>query len=196
MTKLDLEYEKNAMDVFSSSMHSLGFLRNITTAIFDNNVRSMTVREFYDIHAKFSKNTEFIPYHFGPIVGNLYCGLLLAKEYWLDLLPDDELPMSDPEWCLSDVTCTSPKQAKPTVKYVIRRIRNALGHGSFVINFPEGTKKGTDKHGYEKKLTIKFHDENQRDSSDTFDIELSLYRLFKIIKKFHAIAYRHVTSKI
>jgi hypothetical protein len=195
MTKFDLENEKNAIDIFSSSMHSLGFLRNITTAIFDDKVPSMTVREFYEKNAEFSNNTEFIPYHFGPIVGNLYCGLLLAKEYWLDLLPDDELPMSDPKWGLSGVACTSPKKANPTVKYVIRRIRNALGHGSFVINFPEGTEKSADKHGYEKKLTIKFHDENQRDSSDTFDIELSLYRLYIIIKRFHEIAYRHVTSK-
>ncbi len=196
MTKLDLEYEKNATDVLLTSMYSLNFLRNISTAIFDFKVPSMTVRELYDKEVKLSKNTEFLPYSYGAIVGYLYCGLLLAKEYWLDLLPDDELPMSDPEWCLSDVTCMSPKQVKPTVRYVIRRMRNALGHGNFIMNFPKYPKKGTDKHWYEKKFTIEFHDENQRDSLDTFVIELSLYRLLKIVKKFQAITYKHVTSKI
>ncbi len=196
MTKLDLEYEKNAMDVFSSSMYSLNFLRNITTAIFDPKLSTMTVKELYDKEVKLSKNTKFLPYSFGAIVGDLYCGLLLAKEYWLDLLPDDELPMSDPSWCLSDVTCTAPKQTKPTIRYVIKRIRNALGHGNFIINSSKEPRKGTDKYWFEKKFTIEFHDKNQRDSSDTFDIELSLYQLYMMMRKFQTIAYRHVTSKI
>ena len=190
MTKFDLEQEKYAIDIISGSMYALNFLRNVTMAISNPEKSSMTVKEFYDKEVELSRNTDFLPYDLGVILGNLYCGLLLAKEYWFKLLPDDELSMSDPEWCLLDVTCTSPKEAKPTVKYVIKRIRHALAHGNIII------KNVTKCRRDEKKITIEFHDENQRDSSDTFDIELSLFRLIAIMKKFQRIAYEHVTSKM
>ncbi len=196
MTNLELEQEKLAIDLITGNMMSLNFLRNATTAIFDLNVPSISVRELFDKEAM-SKSKGAIPYSFGAIFGNLYCGILLAKENWYDLLPNDELPLSDPSWHLSDVTCTSPRKSNPTVKYVMKRIRNALGHGDFIIkNVPEYRKEGEDKHKFEKETTIVFCDQNQRDSSDTFRIELSLYKLLKIVKKFQAIAHIYVTSKI
>ncbi len=136
-----------------------------------------------------------IPYSFGAIVGNLYCGILLAKEQWFELLPEDSLDDSSENWGFESAKYCSPIKPAPTIKYAFRRIRNALGHGNININFPSDTQRDPkDKADFEKKLTIKFHDVHPRNTKDTFDMEISLLGLLTAIREFHKIAYMHVTN--
>ncbi len=186
MTNPELERESLAADIILRSIKSLDFMKDANTAISDSKLSSITVKNLYDVSLEKMNQPRFVPYNFGVIFGNLYCGILLAKENWYNLLPNDELSESDPSWHLSDVTCTPPNLA---VQYVIRRIRNALAHGKFIINVPEDREKTECMLDMEKSVTIKFYDNN-------FDIELSLYKLEMIVRKFHGIAYEYVTSKI
>jgi hypothetical protein len=202
-TDNDLIQEKIAMDVLTGSMYSLNFLKNVTTAIFDPKLDSLKVGEIYEQWLRRTGLSDIyethripIPYNFGAIVGYLYCGVLLAKEKWFDLLPEDKIDSSSADWGFSSATYTSPKEPFPTIKYAFRRIRNALGHGHILINFPSNIPKNeNDKYDFEKKMTLKFHDENPRNPNDTFDIEITLLGLATAIKKFHSIAYPHVTGK-
>ena len=75
-------------------------------------------------------------------------------------------------------------------------MRNALGHGNILINVPPGIKRDkNDKDDFEKKVTMKFHDEDPWKPGDTFDIEITLFGLATAIRKFQGIAYKHVSPK-
>lgn len=188
--------EKLIMDVLTSSMHSLNFLKNITMAIYDPKLQSLSVWEIYNQWLR-KFGSPHVPYSFGVIIGYLYCGILLAKEAWLELLPEVKIEDASPDWGFSSATYSSPQEPYPTVKYAIRRMRNALGHGHFLINVPSDIQKNeNDKEDFEKKVTLKFHDENIRTPGDTFDIEISLFGLTSAIKKFHGLAYAHVLSNL
>jgi hypothetical protein len=197
----DIAQEKIAMDIFTGSLYSINFLKNITTAIFDPKLQALKVGEIYDQWLKMTGLSGAqdgpIPYNYGSIIGYLYCGILLAKEKWFDLLPEDSIEGSSTDWGLSSIKCIAPEEPSPTIKYVIKRIRNALGHGNIIINFAKDSAKNkNDKYAFEKKVFLKFHDENMRRPSDTFDVEITLFELTIAIKKFHNIAYSYVTAKM
>lgn len=188
--------EKTIMDIVTGSIYSLNFLKNITEAIFDPRLQSLPVGEVYEQWHKMCGYPQgAIPYNLGTIIGNLYCGILLAKEQWFDLLPEDKIEEKNNNWGLSAAKYYSPQKPSPTIKYAFRRIRNALGHGNISLEFPSGTQRNRkDKADFEKKLTVKFHDVNPRDATDVFDIEISLLGLLTAIREFHKIAYQHVSA--
>lgn len=187
------DIDKIAMDIISGSMYSLNFLRNISVAIFDQRIMDMTVREFYTAWLKKSKFTQHsVPYCLGSIFGYLYCGILLSKERWYDLLPEVCIKDAPAEWGLVGVKYNSPKKADPSIKYTIRRIRNALAHGNISINVPHDLDYRKDEFEFEKRTTVKFYDKDQ----DVFEIELSIEGLSTLVKKFQEIAYREIIKDI
>ena len=192
MNKSSLDKEKDALDFITSSMFSLGFLKNISDIIFSPNKYKVTVGQFYDQWIKNcgAQNIK-IPFSLGAILGDLYCGILFAKENWIDLLPDVDFRSVDPKWGISGLTFTASKVTNPNLKYLVKRIRNALGHGNIEVNVP----KGIEKNEITAKVTIDFHDENMRDSSDTFDMTCSLDQLSTFVKEFQSIIHSHVRSK-
>lgn len=188
--------EKTVMDIVTGSIYSLNFLRNITEAIFDPRLQSLKVGEVYEQWLKMcGYPLGVIPYNFGAIMGNLYCGILLAKEQWFDLLPEDKIEESSSDWGFLSATY-SPQKPSPTIRYAFRRMRNALGHGNIYISVPSDIQRNRkDKADFEKKLKVKFHDVNPRNSGDIFDIEIPLLGLLTAIREFHKIAYEHVITK-
>jgi len=71
-------------------------------------------------------------------------------------------------------------------------MRNALGHGNISINVPHDLDYRKDEFEFEKRTTVKFYDKDQRDSSDVFEIEISIEGLSILVKKFHGIAYLEI----
>lgn len=182
------------MDLVTGCMFSLDFLECITDVVFSPNPDAITVGHFYDQWLKASGAKENkIPFSLGAIFGYLYCGILFTKEHWLDVLPDVDFATADEGWGISGVSFTAPNLINSaSLKYVVRRIRNALGHGYFTVNVPKGLK---DRSEIMTRVTLQFHDENIRDTSDTFDIELNFYQLSKFIKKFQSVIHHYVRSK-
>lgn len=190
MAKSFGEIDKLAMDIISGSMYSLNFLRNISVAIFDQRVEDMTVREFHAAWLKKAKYTEHsVPYCLGSILGYLYCGILLSKERWYDLLPEDSINDAPSKWGLAGVKYNSPKKPDPSIKYAIRRMRNALGHGNISINVPPDLDYRKGEFEFEKRTFITFYDEDRRDKSDVFEIEISIDGLSALVKKFEGLVY-------
>lgn len=195
MTNLEFEQEKNAVDMITDSMCSLDFLQGITNVIFSPNRDSMTVGQFYDEWLKASGIKEVkIPFSLGAIIGCLYCGILLAKENWYHLLPEKDITSIDFPFKILKDSLSSPEVKKPTLKYAIRRMRNALGHGGFNIIVPKEDIK--DRSEIMTKVTIDFHDENPKNPKDTFDIKLSLMQLSDIIKMLQSNIHQDVRSRI
>ena len=187
------EIDRLAMDIISGSMYSLNFLRDISVAIYDKRIEDMTVREFHAAWLKKAKYTEHsVPYCLGSILGYLYCGILLSKERWHDFLPEDPVKDASPEWGFTEARYSSPKKPDPSIKYAVRRIRNALGHGNMAINVPHGLDYRKDEFEFEKRTSIRFHDEDQRDKSDVFEIEMSIDGLSALVKKFQGLVYPEI----
>ena len=188
--------EKTIMDVITGSIYSLNFLRNISEAIFEPGLQSLKVGELYEQWLKVCGYPRgIIPYNFGAILGNLYCGILLSKEQWFDLLPEHNIDELSSEWGFLSATYF-PQKPSPTIKYAFRRMRNALGHGNIFFNFPSAAKRNRkDEADFEKKLTVKFYDEDKRKPGDFFIIENSLFGLLTAIREFHKLAHEYVITR-
>lgn len=84
------DIDRLTLDIIAGNTYSLNFLRSISVAIFDHRVKDMTVREFHASWLEKAKQPEHsVPYCLGSIFGYLFCGILLSKERWYDLLPSD-----------------------------------------------------------------------------------------------------------
>lgn len=192
-----LDNDKISMEIVTGSMYSLNLLRNLTVAIFSPELKSMTIGEFYEQWLEKCNHPQHsTPYSLGSVMGYLYCGILLAKEQWYDLLPSEKIAQAASEWGFSSATYTSSKKKNPSIKYAIRCMRNALGHGNILFNVPSDLGKNKeDKLEFEKRVTIKFFHKEERDPTDIFEIEMPLLDLTTVIKKFHSIAYQKVIKK-
>ncbi len=193
MSKLDFEREKDAVDVITNSMFALSFLCEISKVIFSGKRDNVTVGQFYDSWLSATKAKDVkIPYNLGAIMGYLFCGLLLTKENWFELVPNDDVSALDQSWGLGGVNWQAPKCKSPTLSYLIRRVRNALGHSLFQFNFP---KEQITPENVHDKVSITFKDENQRDPDDTFQVTLTLSQLQKLVKKLQSLVHNYVRSK-
>lgn len=191
--QFDSEREKDVVDIVTTCMLSISFLKEISNVIFSTDRDKVTVGQFYDEWLS-GTNTEWqmVPFNFGIIIGYIYCGILLTKEYFFELLPETEFRESDLSWGITDALYKVPGKSNVSLKYAVRRIRNALGHGSFKIEVPNDMK---DKSEIMKRVTLHLHDVNMNDPSDTFDISLTINQLAKFIRSFQATIYSHVNSK-
>lgn len=192
-----LDNENISMDIVTGSMYSLNLLRNLTVAIFNPELKSLTIGEFYEQWLKKCKHSQRLaPYSLGSIMGYLYCGILLAKEQWYALIPNEKIDQAPHEWGFSSATYTSSKRKEPSIKYAVRRMRNALGHGNILFNVPSDLGKDKDdKLEFEKRITVKFFDKDKKDHTDIFEIEMPLLHLTMMVKKFHSTAYQQVIKK-
>lgn len=71
-------------------------------------------------------------------------------------------------------------------RYVVRRIRNALGHGNIAINIPDDLQS---KDELFSKASIVFEDINIK-GDDKFKVDITLEDLTIFIRKLHEIAYK------
>jgi HEPN pEK499 p136 len=192
MSKKSLEEERDAVDVITDCMYSLGFLADVSNAIFSNVADNISIKRFYEDWLKQSQTPRVvIPFNSGIILGYLYVGILFAKENWFDLVPLDQVDVSDEAWGIRGAIIIAPKEPKPTVRYAVRRIRNSLGHGYPTLSLV-GVTKTTE---LLERATFSFHDVNVRDSADTFDVTLTLGQLVMLVKKFQSTIHRHVREK-
>jgi hypothetical protein len=193
MNKLSDDQERNAVDLITDCMYAIDYLIDISNYTFSDKKDTITLGQFYQAWFRKTRSTRkaIIPFNPGIFLGYLYVGILYAKENWFNLLPEDVLSKADPAWGLRDATVSAPKEADPTVKYIVRRIRNSLGHGRPTITIPAGIKPEE----LFTKITISFHDVSMSDGADTFDIALTLEQLFKLIKKFQSVIHKFVREK-
>ncbi len=193
MNNLSDDQERDAVDRITECMYSLDYLVDVSNYTFSDQKDRITLGKFYDAWFKKTGSTRkvIIPFNPGIFLGYLYVGILYAKENWFDQLPDDRLDAADTAWGLNGVTVSAPKKPQPTVKYVVKRIRNSLGHGRPIITIPPGIKPEE----LFTKITFSFHDVNMKNSADTFGLTLTLDRLSKLIKKFQSVIHKFVREK-
>jgi hypothetical protein len=172
----DAQSEKYVVDYMTHGMLSASLLQQFSVLVFSDKRDTMTIGEFYDSFSQNHQSNRFRPFNEGVILGFLYW-LLFARENWRDLVPDDDLST----WHITPVRLVVPKKPHPKLRYLVKRLRNALGHGTPMITVPQGTTAATMLNA----VTITFSDVNTRDMSDTFEAELTLKDAFHLTKMLH-----------
>jgi hypothetical protein len=123
----------------------------------------------------------------------MYVGILYAKENRFDLIPDVDLGAKGASsWGLQSARVVASREPHPSLRYVVRRIRNSLGHGSPAINVPAS---GVTRQNMMPLVTVTFRDVNQRDPGDTFEAEAKLEQIFELIKNLQGQVHQHVRTK-
>lgn len=193
MIKSGLNEEKDAVDLVTDGMFSLDFLKSITDVIFSEQRNNITVGDFYDEWLRGSgASAHKIPFNLGAIVAYLYCGLVLTKELWEDLVPDEPVSSVTSDWFLSKITFSAPSQRNPSARDILRLIRNSLSHGSIGLNVPKDI---SDRSQLMQRTSVRFQDANPRGPEDVFDAEANLDTLAHFIKKFHSEIHLYVREK-
>ena len=185
--------ERDAVDLMTDSVFAIDFLQMASDDLRHGG--PTRVSELHELVKKRNGRTDrIIPYNLGAVLGFLYVGMLYPKERfdWFDLVPDDPLPNSDPDWGLRKATVIAAKKPCPTVRYCIRRLRNSLGHTSFVYNVPKVLLEGQNVF---EAVTIRFRDHNSKDPFDTFEVVLNLVECVKLTAKFRQTVHAHVRKK-
>lgn len=189
----DFESEKDAIDLVTNSMFSVDFLKEISDLIFSGKGSEISVSEFYTQWLANSGSKEHkIPFNLGILTSYLYTGILLTRERWFDLIPNDSPDENLADWGLLQIEYQAPKKANPSINYVIRRIRNSLGHGNIKVDVPEGIR---DKSELMSKVYFEFYDVNMRDTTDTFHARANLNALSTIIRKLQGVAHKDVRER-
>jgi HEPN family protein len=192
MVKLARDKELDTVDIVTNTMFSLSFLDQITSVIFSENRHKITVGQFYDQWLVWTNASEpKVPFNPGIFTAYMYCGLLVTKENWYDLVPNLELAKLDPDWGLAGVICHAPKHPKVTLPYFIRRIRNALGHAHFSFAMPDDIKVNE----IHARAEISFRDQNRNDPADFFETSLTWNQIERLIRQFHSVVYPSVKAK-
>lgn len=185
--------ERDAVDLMTDSVFAIDFLQMASDDLRHSG--PTRVNELHELVKRRNGRTDpIIPFNLGAVLGFLYVGILYPKERfdWFDLVPDDLLPNSDPDWGLKRATVVAPKEPNPTVRYCLRRLRNSLGHTSFVYNIPKGVPDGQNPF---EAVTIRFRDHDPRKPADTFEVVLNLVECVKLTAKFRQTVHAHVKKK-
>jgi hypothetical protein len=169
-------------------MLSASLLADLTMKLYSSKRDTMTIGQFYDDFGTHHDSQRFRPFNEGVILSFLYW-VMIAKENWEHLIPEDDLSA----WGINPSRLESPKYKDPTkthtLKYLVRRLRNALGHGNVSVRVPLGATQAT----MMTDTTISFYDENRKDKADTFDATLTLKDAFEVARKLHQIIHTDVS---
>ena len=173
-------------------MLSASLLGALMDTLSSDRCDSTTVRQFYDTWKTASLSKTFLPVNPGLILGYLYLAILFVQQKWIEAAP--ELLPNDPassDWGLTRAQIMAEKEPKPSVRYVLRRIRNSLGHARVQIDWPHDVKEAETL----RKVKLMFRDIDPKDPSNTFSIQISVEDAFQLAKKYHATAGERLAAK-
>src|SRR5262249_50213090 len=126
--------EAEAVDSMTHAMLSSSMLLAFSHIAFSERRDELTVGQFFDSFMKTHQSERFRPFNEGVIRGMLYW-LMFMKENWWDLVPEDDLAA----WGIAPIRMVIPRSPNPSLRYFVRRVRNAMGHSAPDITVPAGT---------------------------------------------------------
>ncbi len=185
-----LNEEKNSVDLVTDAMYSISFLDTFNKTLFNPETNKVSIEDFYTTWLHVSEASEpKMPFSLGIFTGYLFCGLLITKENWSELLPDKKISELEDEWGLMVLGSEDSK-----ISYFIRHLRNSLAHTNFTIHVPEPKEMNSIKELH-NLVKFTFTDVDPKNPKDIFKTTLSMSQLEKLIKKFHSIVHQSVRCK-
>lgn len=187
-----LEDEKDYIDFMTDMGYSANLLEAMSLAISKPEYRTMSVGTLYGMWLKKNKLSEVVsPYNFGTVIGELYCGLVFAKENWIDALPNIEFAKIDDSYGIKTDDFDYPLKPNPKLKDIVRRIRNSLSHSNFTIELSDNR----DYPDIFDHALIKFKDVNVTNPNDTFCITLKVNQMKIFYIVFRDLAFKYILKR-
>lgn len=185
--------ERDYLDFMTDMGYSVNLLENLSMAITKPEYREIPIGTFFNMWLKKNELEKDIvsPYNFGVVLGELYCGLVFAKENWIDWLPDIDFSMIDDEWGIKTTEYSYPMKSAPKLRDVVRRIRNSLGHSNFKVEL-------SDNKSYPELFNsayIVFEDVNAKNPLDTFTIKLRVSQLRHFYGAYRDLVFSKIDTK-
>jgi hypothetical protein len=185
------EDEKDYIDIVTHAMLSTGFLADLTAVLASGQADQVSVGQFYREWCKKANATDFVPFSLGAVFGHLCAGIMFVKENWFDLIPEDDITTHGAAWGLDASKMDPGPKTKMNVRGVVRRLRNAIGHGNFRFHVPEGVTR----QGMMRDVKIEMWDVDTRDSADTFSAKASLDEVCTLVKALQKTVHDHLKQK-
>lgn len=184
--------EGDYIDFMTDMGYSANLLEAMSLAISNPEWRTMPIETFYSLWMKKNELKEIIsPYNFGVVIAELYCGLVFAKENWIDLLPDIQFDQIDDSLGIKTTEYFFPQKKSPKLRDVVRRIRNSLSHSNFKIELSENRE-------YPKLFSdayVIFEDKNPKNIEDKFLIKLRVNQLKTFYGAYRDLAFKAILEK-
>lgn len=184
--------ERDYIDFMTDMGFSSNLLEAMNLAISKPEWREMPLGTFYGLWMKKNNLKEVIsPYNFGVVIAELYCGLVFAKENWIDLLPDEDFERIDDSFGIKTSDYCFPAKTTPKLRDIVRRIRNSLSHSNFKIEL-------SDDRNYLSmfnEATVFFEDINPKNPQDTFSIKLKVDQLKTFYGAYRDLVFKSITEK-
>jgi len=105
-----------------------------------------------------------------------YLSLILGKEKWYPLLPNRNARSSPEEWVICNCTFNDSCNRNPTLKHVIKRMRNGFSHGNIECDVPQKI-KSMFRHEALKQTIFTIKDKSPESS---FWIKISAHDLWNL----------------
>ena len=120
--------EKQILMVMSLAYHNFTLIRDLTGELLENS--EMKLNEFYQKWSiqHFKEDVKLLPMNPGTVLMISYVNFLAAKQLWFDLFEETPISELDEKWGLTDAEIESDESSDPSLRYVIRRMRNGLAH--------------------------------------------------------------------
>jgi len=173
-------------------MFSTDYLKAVADALAAGSADAVSLAAFHAAWARGARPNDpvFVPFSLGSIAGWLSIGMTLTKEKWDDLLP--LTPMSESSWGLRGTEYVDSRNPNPSVRDVMRRMRNAMSHGQFHIHVPA---TGATAATVMDDVSVAFWDVNPNNPRDTFRAEVTLRQAAHLIRSFQGTVHRSLRGR-
>jgi hypothetical protein len=179
--------EQSSIDLVTHGLLSFSLLEQLARTLTLSERDTLTVHEFFKRFQAKHDSSRFGPWNEGVLLAGFYLTIVFVREKWRDLIPDVDLNA----WNITPIILTAPEEPNLSrLRYVVRRIRNSVGHTTPVINVPAGTTPQT----MATAVTVSFADVNQKRSTDTFDITLRLRDAYHLANKLHETVHNSLAG--
>ena len=174
----ELTQDQKLFSLMTSAWSSLIIIKELSDSL--NSSTNQTVHDFYIQCAKRHFNGEKKdPLNPGVVLISSYLSLVLGKQKWEEILPDVPAKNSPEEWQICKCIYNDSKKENPSLKDVIRRMRNGVSHGRIKYDIPEQPNNMSIKELLEKTM-FTIEDINETRKNDTFSIEISALALWSL----------------
>lgn len=182
--------ERSILGLMAFCYQNTKLMRDMSRIMIDNPEHPLT--KFYRDWCHKNKYPTTLPLNPGTFWMISSAVILSARQKWKNLIPDVEISDLGKSWGLSNAKITSEKYCDPSLKYVLRKMRNALAHINIHPKIPKEVKTQISYSDlYTKSFFTLIDDKVKR---DYFEITLSYRDLSLLNAQIYKLISDHIQS--
>jgi hypothetical protein len=168
--------ERKLFEIMTSAYKSMVLIYELSREL--EKTSSCDLKEFYKRVTNAPSGKYRDPFDPSLIVMSSYISLVLGKQKWNCILPDEPARSSPEEWEICKCNFTNVCDPNPSLKEVIRRMRNGIAHGRIDCIIPKNLNISQTE--LLKKTIFIIQDKKNDNAEVTFSIEISALNLWNL----------------